>query len=175
MTSLLDELREEAEQARKRAVKVLAVPGSRFGVRFRPPPREKLTQFLAAYRANAIEPADELQLIVDCCDEIVRRDDDDIDQSQPADPDGGPWRFDASDERWGDGVHNAHDCVGKLYQLDAQPFAVSGHVETLALWLQGVENEMTRRAEGLRNGAAASSEQRRTSPSTASTGNGSSE
>jgi hypothetical protein len=37
--------------------------------------------------------------------------------------DGGPLRFDAGDERWGDDVKTARDCVAKLYNLATKPIA----------------------------------------------------
>lgn len=150
--TLLDELREDAEQARKTAEKVLAIPGSRFAVRFVPPPREKLDTFLANYRNGALSENDELQMIVDCHDEILRRDGDG--GGAPADPENGPWKFDGSDERWGADVDNAHQAVMKLYRHATQPFVVSNHVEALVLWLGGLDAEAGRRAVGKLNGAA---------------------
>lgn len=144
--SLLDELREDADQARAQNRKVLAIPGSRFAVRYQPPPRDKLTAFISAYRANSIDSDDELQFLVDCCDEILRRDGDG--GGEPADPDGGAWTFDGSDERWGDDVNTARECVAKLYRLDQQPLAAANHVEALVVWLAGVEAEAARRVEG---------------------------
>ena len=150
--NLLDELREDAEQARRQAEKVLAIPGSRFAVRFTPPRRDRLDPFLAAYRTGQLTETDEVQFIVDCHDEILRRDGQG--GGEPADPDGGPWRFDASDLRWDLGEHgNAHQCVKRLYRHEDQPLVVSNHVEALVLWLGGLDAENARRAEGKSNGA----------------------
>lgn len=142
MTSFLDELRDEAEEARRHAEKVIAVPGSAFAVRFRPPAREKLDVILAGVRANALTEDEEVQFIIDCHDEILRRNGG---ASEPVDPDGGPLRFDGSDPRWDLGDHGtARQAVARLYHLDVHPLAVSGHVELLLPWLQGVEAEIAR-------------------------------
>jgi hypothetical protein len=146
VTSFLDELRDEAEEARRHAEKVIAVPGSRFAVRFKPPHREKLDVILAGVRANALTEDEEVQFIIDCHDEVVRRNGGG--DPEPVDPEGGPLRFDGSDPRWGlEDNGTARQAVVKLYQLDVHPLAVSGHVELLLPWLQGVEAEIARTVE----------------------------
>jgi hypothetical protein len=141
--SFLDELRDEAQEARRHAEKVIAVPGSAFAVRFRPPAREKLDVVLAGVRANALTEDEELQFIIDCHDEVLRRNGGG--EAEPVDPGGGPLRFDGSDPRWGLEDHGtARQAVAKLYHLDVHPLAVSGHVELLLPWLQGVEAEIAR-------------------------------
>jgi hypothetical protein len=158
MVSFLDELREDAAQARAQAVKTLGIPGTRFGVRFVPPPRTKLASFMAAYRANAVDSDDEVQFLIDCHQEVVRRHETrPPDQWDPVDPDGGPLRFDGSDERWDLGERGtARGCVAALYHLEERPIAASGHVQTLVSWLQGMEAELERMVEdaGKANGAA---------------------
>lgn len=149
MTSLLDELRAMDNDLRATATKELDVAGSggRFTVRYRPPEdRDALTPVLAALNAGgALDAATELQLIVDCCDEILVRGET---------PDGGPLRFDAGDERWkdvppaGKPVKTARDCVAKLFRLDLHPLAAARHVGSLVDWLQGVDADIAQRVEG---------------------------
>lgn len=151
MASLLDELRAMDDRLRQHATKTLAVAGSggRVGVRYRPPAdRDALTPVLAAMNTDgALSEAEELQLIVDCCDVVLRWDEE---QGELA-PDGGdddPLRFDASDPRWGPNVKSARDCVAALFALDRQPLAASRHVGSLIDWLQGSEAEIAARVEG---------------------------
>lgn len=132
----------------------LPVPGTgeKIVVRFRPPPaadpeaRERLTAVVAAYRMQgALSAEQELQLLIDCCDEVLHRNGD----GQLHQPDdAGPLRFDASDDRWGDDVETARDCVRKLYSLDVQPLAASGTADNLVDWLQGLHREVLARVEG---------------------------
>lgn len=140
MSDFLSELRAEEAAARKRAYKVLFIPGSQFGVRFVPPSREKLNTFLTAWRANDIDAATEKQFLIDCADQVVRRNG--TDDGEPVDADE-PLRFDASDPRWGlPDSGNAHQCVAKLYKLDVHPTAASGHMQSLMPWLAGLEDEL---------------------------------
>lgn len=161
MPSFLDELKAVRSQVVAQAEKTLEVPGSggRQAVRFRPPTdldaRDRLTGVVAAYRVGgALSAAQEKQLLVDCCDAVLIRGDD----GELQDPDGGPRLvFDASDERWGDDVNNAHDCVSKLYNLDVQPLAAAGQADVLIDWLQGLDAEIQARAEGNSASPAAAS------------------
>jgi hypothetical protein len=146
--TFLDELRAVRDQVVKHAtLEVPVPPGGRHVVRFRPPQdRDKLTAVVAAYRTVGAMSADqERQLIVDCCDEILRRDAD-TGELVPAE-EGGPLRFDAGDERWGDDVKTARDCVAKLYNLDTQPLALAGIADALVDWLQGIDSEIAARIE----------------------------
>jgi hypothetical protein len=145
VSSFLDELRQEEQEARAKAQKTLFIPGSSFGVQFRPPAREKLDAFLAAWRANALDRDDEVQFLIDCADQVVRRNG--SDQGEPVD-DGEPLRFDGSDPRWGLPEHGtARQAVAKLYKLDVHPLAATGHVQALVPWLQGLEAELARNVE----------------------------
>lgn len=147
MSSFLDELRAEEAAARAKSTKTLFIPGSAFGVQFRPPRREKLDAFLAAWRANAIDRDDELQLIIDCTErgQVVRRNG--TDDGEPVD-DEQPLRFDGSDPRWGLAENGtARQAVAKLYKLDVYPLAATGHVQALVPWLQGLEAELERNVE----------------------------
>lgn len=157
MTSFLDELRAMDERLRATSVKTLDVPGSggKFAVRYRAPAdRNALTPVLAALNAEGALSADEeLQLLVDCCDEVLVRETPDVDAVQP---DGGPLRFDGADDRWGDDVTTAREAVGKLFRLDVQPLAAARHVGALIDWLQGVDAEIAARVEGKSGSTAAS-------------------
>jgi hypothetical protein len=151
MASFMDELRAFDEHLRAHGTKVLAVAGSggRLGVRYRPPAdRDDLTPVLVAMNTEgALSEDEELQLLVDCCDAVLRWDDEKGDLV----PDGGeedPLRFDASDPRWGGGPETARDCVRELFKLKRQPLAASRHVGSLIDWLQGSEAERTARVEG---------------------------
>lgn len=155
--TFLDELRAVREQVLKQSTKELPVPpDGRIVVRFRPPSdRDKLTPVVAAYKINgALTSDEERQLIVDCCDEILRRGEDG--ELVPVEPEGGPLRFDAGDDRWGSDVKTARDCVAKLYNLDKQPLAATGHADALVDWLQGVDAAIAARVEGESDGGAAS-------------------
>jgi hypothetical protein len=156
--SFLDELEQIGAQLRSRAVKELDVPGSagKLVVRFRPPTDEDaLTPVVAAYKVQGALPSDlAKQLIVDCCDEILRRTP--AGTLEPRDPAGGPLRFDAGDDRWGKKVKTARDCVSELYHLKQQPLAHIGHADLLVDWLQGLDAEIAARAAGESDGGAAS-------------------
>jgi hypothetical protein len=156
--SFLDELEGIGAQLRKVAVKDLDVPGSggKLVVRFRPPADEDaLTPVVAAYKLQGALPSDlAKQLLVDCCDEILRRTP--KGELEPRDPEGGPLRFDAGDERWGKDVKSARDCVTKLYHLKQQPLAHIGHADLLVDWLQGLDAEIAARAAGESGGGAPS-------------------
>lgn len=156
--TFLDELRVVRKVVEAQSSVVLDVPGSggRQAVRFRPPPdRDKLTPVLTLYKAKGcLDPGEELQFLVDCCDEVLHRDE--HGEMVPVDPDGGPLRFDGSDERWGDDVDTARDCVRKLYNLDLQPLAAAGAADRLFDWLQGIDAEIAARVEGKSETPAAS-------------------
>ncbi len=149
MPSFLEELQQIAENVRQDATKTLPVQGAggKYVVRFRPPPdRDVLTKAVAAYSTvGALSGEDEKQLIVDCCDEILRRNPETGEAEQV---EGGPLRFDPSDDRWGSGVKTARECVAKLYNLDVHPLALTGSVEALIDWLQGIDAEIRARVEG---------------------------
>jgi hypothetical protein len=151
--SFLEDLREAEAQAQANAQITIAVPQSRFAVRFRPHPggRDAMTGYIAAFaRDGALSAEQELQLIVDLCGEILRRDDDTGDLG-PYDRDE-PLRFDAGDVRWhdddGDGPKTARECVHRLYRLKDQPAAAAGTAETLIGWSQGLFNTAPARVEG---------------------------
>lgn len=150
--SLLDELRVMEANLRAHSTKEIMVAGSggRIAVRYRPPAREQLDAVVAAYSMGEGLTADqELQLLVDCCDTVVRCDPV-TGETEPFD-DQGPLRFDASDARWqddGEEIETARACVSKLFRLDVQPLAASRHVGSLITWLQGVDAEITARVEG---------------------------
>jgi hypothetical protein len=149
--TFVDELKAVRENVLARATKVLTVPGSRgtLAVRFKPPEdRDKLTQVVAAYMGvGALSREQELQLIVDCCDEVVRPTVGVEPKDWPAaDADGGPLRFDGSDPRWDSDT--ARGAVEELYNLDLQPLADAGHADALVDWLQGLDAEADSRVEG---------------------------
>jgi hypothetical protein len=155
--SFADELRAVRENVLARAVKTVPVPGSHgtLAVRFRPPEdRDKLTPVVASYMVRgALSREQELQLLVDCCDEILMRDENG--ELVSADPDGGPLRFDGSDARWGLGENaTARDTVAKLYNLDVQPLAITGTADAVVDWLQGVDAEAAASVEGKYESAA---------------------
>lgn len=147
--SFLDELRETRQHVLKHSRKELAIPGTadRIVVRFRPPADEAmLRDIVTAYRTNEPLSVEQVeQLIVDCCDEILRKNPDT--GKHEGDPDG-PLRFDGGDERWGDNVSTARDCVHALYNLDITPLAADGHALALIPWLQGLDAEVAARVEG---------------------------
>lgn len=149
--TFLDELRAVRQQVLAHAEKTIPVPpAGRLAVRFKPPEdedaRDRLTGVVAVYRVGgALNASQERQLIVDCCDEILVRQDGELVRAPGTDE---PLRFDASDERWGNDVNTAHDCVVKLYNLDKQPLAAAGVADALIDWLQGLDLETRQRVEG---------------------------
>lgn len=156
-TSFLDELRAVADDVRANAEKTLDVlgAGGKLAVRFKPPEgneaRERLGYIVARYRVGgSLSKEQELQLLVDCHDEILHRNG--SGQRESYDP---PLRFDAGDERWGGDCKTARECVEKLYNLDVQPLAISPVADTLVDWLQGIDTEMAARAEGKSESGAA--------------------
>jgi hypothetical protein len=157
MAAFLDELRTERNIVIANATLDVPVPPSaRIVVRCRPPhDRSKLDEIVTAYRAGVAPTGDqELQLLVDVCEEILARDPD-TGEIAPFDDDG-PLRFDASDERWGDDVQTARECVSKLFQLDVKPLALTGPATVIIDWLQGIVHTGLQRVEGKSPGAAGS-------------------
>lgn len=150
MASFLDDLREAEEETLNNARLTIEVPRSRMVVRFRPHPggRRALTPYIAIYKnREALSPEDEVQLIVDCCEEILRRDNDG--QIVSYEPD--PLTFNAGDERWteaDDPPKTARECVRRLYRLDEQPGAAAGTADALMGWLQGLIDGTPGRVEG---------------------------
>jgi hypothetical protein len=159
--SFLDIVNAEAELVRDAAVKDVPVPPSgRFVVRCKPPgDRDKLTDVVARYRVGgALTKAQELQLLVDCCDEILERDAD-TGELVRVEGDDGPLRFDAGDARWAGTCQTARDCVEKLFHLaDGAPLALAGIADALIDWLQGVDAELAARVQetGKKNAASSS-------------------
>lgn len=153
--SFLEDLEIVHERVRRASVKDLPVPGSAraLWVRFRPPPdRDRLTPVITEYKMNgALSAEQELQLIVDCGQEVLRRGPDG--KLESYDP---PLHFDGGDERWGDDVKTARQCVAKLYNLDLQTLAAAGVADSLVDWLQGVDAEAAARVEGESAAGAAS-------------------
>lgn len=184
MTSLLDELREEYAAELREATKVIAVPRrtlppSRWtkGIRCRPPAEpERLAPVMAAARSMGGPTSDQaLQLIIDCCDEVVaNRGTSEAEDWQPIDPDGGALRFDGGDSRWkdlfGSDVENARQCVAKLLCLEAQPGVHFNIADILIDWLQGIDLQAMARVEGNSNGGAKTSPTPPASTPTGSTG-----
>lgn len=170
MATFLEELRAEAELLARNSTLDLPVPASRYVVRFRPPTdRDRLTGVVAAYRVGSALTADqERALIVDCCDEILRRNPDTGELEQP-DPDGGPLRFDSGDARWGEKVKTARDCVAELYKLRQRPLAAAGVADAIIDWLQGLDDTALARVEGESDGGESSSATPPASTSTDST------
>lgn len=156
--SFIAELEAERDLVLRSETKEIGVPPSgKFVVRFRvPSDSDKLTAYIAAYRAaGALTPEQQQQLIIDCHDEILRRTP--SGELQPVD-DNGPLRFDGSDERWGGNEKTtARDCVRKLYNLDKQPLVLAGTTDALMDWLQGVDAAVMARVEGKSEGGAGSS------------------
>lgn len=148
MPSFLDEMRTARQRILDTSTRDLAVPGTggRVWVRYKAPDRDRLDDVVnASLVGEALSKDQELQLLVDCCEQIMRPDGND--GLEPFDPDSGPLRFDGGDERWGPDVKSARDCVAKLFNLDHQPLAATGHAQTLIGWLQGIERELEARVE----------------------------
>jgi hypothetical protein len=125
-------------------------------VRFRPPADEDaLTPVVAAYKVAGRAAADlAKQLIVDCCDEILRR---------------APRRASSSraTPKAAAALRRRRRPVGQERQDRArlrrravppqqQPLAHIGHADLLVDWLQGLDAEIAARAAGESGGGAAS-------------------
>ena len=96
------------------------------------------------------------QLLIDCRAEVMRRGEDG--QVVQADPEGGPLRFDAGDERWGGDVKTARDCVSKLFSLDMLPLALAGELRPAHRLVAGHRPAIAARVEGKSGSTADSSE-----------------
>jgi hypothetical protein len=155
--SFLDELAAIREQLLKHSAKDLDVPAAAASSSSVPAPedRDKLTPVVAAYRiAGALTAETAKQLLVDCCDEILRRNP--TASSSPR-PRGRPLRFDAGDERWGTGRQDRPRLRRQALQpRQQQPLAAAGHADVLVDWLQGLDAEIAARVEGESAGGAAS-------------------
>lgn len=151
--SFLDDLRAISAQVEQDSTITIAVPPSfRVAVRFRSPEggRDTLSPYIAKYRlGEALDAEDEMQLIVECCDEILRCDPETGATSPYSE--GRPLRFDAGDERWGPDdarPKSARGCVAKLYSLDEVPGAAAGTADRLMSWLMGLREQASQRVEG---------------------------
>lgn len=177
MSSLIDDLRAMAQAIEDNESLELNVPGAGglFAVRYRPPARDKVDAVLTAVAlGRALSADEEVQLLVDCCDSVVRADPA-SGETRPYD-EGGNLRFDDSDPRWADiaevftlvaaekakpgetprtfkAPESARDCVRLLFRLDIQPIAAFGHTQTIVPWLQGMRAEITARVQGNSNAA----------------------
>lgn len=149
--SFVDELKAIREHVLAHATKTVAVPGSqgKLAVRFKPPDdRDRLTAVVAAFATRgALSREEELQLLVDCADQVLMRNG--TGELEELDP---PLFFDGSDDRWQ--ADTAREAVAELFNLDAQPLAAAGTAESVLDWLQGVENDAARRVEGESEGGA---------------------
>ncbi|MEJ7824912.1 MAG: hypothetical protein WKF48_05760 [Solirubrobacteraceae bacterium] len=157
MSSFLEELRAADEDLRHRTKPlVLDVPGrgGKYAIRYRPPEdRDVLTPVLARIsNGGALDESEELQLIVDCCDEVLVREN--PPRGEAVQPEGGPLRFDAGDERWGD-TKTARGCVSWLFAANQFPLSPARHVGSLIDWLQGLQAESAARLEGKSEAAGA--------------------
>lgn len=158
--SFLDDLRTVRDQVERNDTITIAVPpANRMAVRFRSPEdRDALTPYVAAYRTGgALTGEQECQLIIDCCDEILRITP--TGNESYADDDHGPLTFNAGDDRWGDGddaPKSARECVRRLYNTDKAPLATSGTADTLMGWLQGLRDEAVEAVEGKSGGSETS-------------------
>jgi hypothetical protein len=155
MASFIEEIRSIRQRALESSSKVLDVPGygGRIAIRYIPTGRETLGDVLAAsQRGEALSKDDELQLLVDCCDEILKREGDPDDEPVPYDDSGTPLAFNAGDERWlelvGTQPRTARECVELLFMLDQQPLATARHAGSLVDWMNGLERELAARVEG---------------------------
>lgn len=134
-------------------------PDGRFVVRFKAPAdRDKLTPVVAAYRiGSALSAAQETQLLIDCCDEILRKHPKTGKLERVGGKDAQPLRFDAGDERWGSDIATARECVRKLYNLDVTPLAAAGVADLLIDWMQGLDIDIQELVEGKSGNGASSS------------------
>ncbi len=147
--SFLEELRAEDEELRRRTKPLLLdVPGrgGKFAIRYRAPEdRDGLAPVLARLAVGGALTGDqELQMIVECCDEVLVRA---TRGGEPEQPDGGPLRFDAGDERWGD-TKTARACVAWLFKTEQFPLGPARHVGAIIDYLQGVDDEVAVGLEG---------------------------
>lgn len=158
MPSFLDALRTARQRILDTSTRDLAVSGTggQVWVRYKAPDRDCLDAVVnASLAGESLSKDEELQLLVDCCEQIMRPDGNG--GLEPFDADSGPLRFDAGDERWGTDVKSARECVAKLFNLDHQPLAATGHAQTLVGWLQGIEREIEARVEEAGKAEAAAS------------------
>lgn len=166
--TFVDEVREIRAAAKAAASKLLDIPGygGRLAVRYGPADRDSPGVSAALRAWGSGEPmskADELQLLVDCHQEIlVRRNGARNADPEPYDDSGVPLRFDGGDERWqtlvGHQPETARQCAEALFMYAEHPTAGAGHVAALMPMLQGLEQELAARVEGESSGGPGSDE-----------------
>jgi hypothetical protein len=153
--SFLDELRAIRKVAMAHEHRDIGVHGSQdLLVRCYPPTDpDVLMEYVGTFKVNGTLTIDQQrQLLIDCRAEVMRSIDGKI---VPAHDEGGPLRFDAGDERWGDDVKTARDCVSKLFNLDVHPLALAGQCDQIIDWMQGIDTAIASRVEGKSESAEA--------------------
>lgn len=167
MDSFIEEVRRLRQQTREHTTKLLDVPGyaGRFAIRYGPGDRDSqgVTAVLrAAMIGEPLSKTDELQLLIDCHQEILVRRDGRTSEPTPYDDTGRPLRFDAGDERWteilGQKFDTARDIVEAFFMYAEHPTAGAGHVGSLLPMLQGLERDLTARVEGKSSSGPGSNE-----------------
>lgn len=156
----LDELRALYDQAGQTDTKDLGIPASRgrLVVRYAPPrDREQLAAVMRAVGAGTvIEDDADVDLIVNCAQDILRRDGDDL---VPLAEDGRPVRFDKDDPRLGQALgftyDSAREAALKTFKADKFPLSITGHFESLVTWLQGFDEAGRELVEGKSEAASA--------------------
>jgi hypothetical protein len=145
--SFLDELRAIRKVAMEHEHRDIGVVGSQdLVVRcFPPTDADTLMEYVGTFKVNGTLTFDQQrQLVIDCRGEVMRTVDGKV---IPAYDEGGPLRFDAGDERWGEDVKTARDCVSKLFSLDVHPLALAGQCDQIIDWLQGIDTAIAARVE----------------------------
>jgi hypothetical protein len=149
----LDELRDIYRQGAPRKPLELGVPASRghLVVRYGPPAdRSQLSAvFRAVQSGEVLGDFADVDLVVDCCRDILRTDGDEL---VPLVDDGRPVRFEKDDPRLGQALGfdyvTAREAARKTFKDDEYPLSIAGHFQSLVAWLQGFADEALERVEG---------------------------
>jgi hypothetical protein len=150
--SPLDELRDLYRQDVKREPLELAIPASRgkLAVRYgAPTDRSQLSAVFRAVQSGAVlDDYADVDLIVDCCKDILRFDGN---EWVPLASDG-PVTFSRDDKRLGQALGfdyiTEREAARKTFKDDEYPLSIAGHFQSLVGWLQGLTDEALERVEG---------------------------
>jgi hypothetical protein len=152
----LDELRDLYGADAPRVPLKLGVPASRgkLVIQYGPPAdRSRLSAvFRAVQSGGVLDDYADVDLIVDCCKEILRVTGPGPKDLAPLVDDGRPVRFDKDDPRLGDALGfdyiTAREAARKTFKDDEYPLSMAGHFQSLVGWLQGFNDDAMARVEG---------------------------
>jgi hypothetical protein len=155
-SSTLDELRDIYRNDQPRKPLELGVPASRGRLVIRYGPPADRSQLSAVFRAvqsgEVLGDFADVDLIVDCCKDILRVTGPEPTDLEPLAGDGRPLRFDKNDPRLGQALGfdyvTAREAARKTFKDDEYPLSIAGHFQSLVAWLQFADDAALERVEG---------------------------